>query len=105
MCPFLFHKEHIVVSIQGDSGGGLYCGNRVAGIVSFGATACAHPNYPGVYTNVAYYNSWITSTLTWNNGSHSNIPTPTTRKPSGASTILISVFTITFGVYFAMVLR
>ncbi|KAJ6637746.1 Trypsin-1, partial [Pseudolycoriella hygida] len=42
-------------SCQGDSGGGLYCGNSVAGIVSFGSD-CGHPEFPGVYTNVAYYN-------------------------------------------------
>lgn len=91
--------------MKGDSGGGLYCGNYVAGIVSFGLE-CGSALHPGVYTNIAQYNSWIDSTLVWNGGSHSNIPTPTTRKPgSGASTILVSVYTVAFSVYVVLACR
>lgn len=92
--------------IKGDSGGGLYCGNRVAGIVSFGSD-CGDAMYPGVYTNVAYYNDWINSALTWNNGSHANVPTPTpNRQPnSDASSIMISFYTIVLNVYFVLLFR
>jgi secreted trypsin-like serine protease len=31
----------------------------VAGLVSFGASACGHKSIPGVYTDVASYMDWI----------------------------------------------
>lgn len=61
---------------QGDSGGGLICGIYVAGIVSWGAE-CALENHPGVYTDVALYNSWIDEKIYWA-GDHQDISTPTT---------------------------
>ncbi|XP_037026767.1 trypsin-2-like [Bradysia coprophila] len=88
-------------SCQGDSGGGLYCGNYVVGIVSFGAT-CGDARFPGVYTSIAAYNDWIDSTLVWSGGSHYDIPTP---RPGGASTIFVSLYVIAFGVYIMLVLR
>jgi hypothetical protein len=49
-------------SCQGDSGGPLVYhsrkGPRLVGIVSFGP-GCGLSNTPGVYTDVAYYRSWI----------------------------------------------
>lgn len=46
----------------GDSGGPLlkyeYGKVTIVGITSFGI-GCAHPLYPGVYTNVAKYMDWI----------------------------------------------
>ncbi|XP_075231082.1 trypsin beta-like [Lycorma delicatula] len=45
-------------SCQGDSGGPLVCDNILSGVVSWGFM-CAEPNYPGIYTNVSYYNDWI----------------------------------------------
>ncbi|KAH8412214.1 hypothetical protein KR009_000506 [Drosophila setifemur] len=45
-------------SCQGDSGGPLVSGGHLVGIVSFGGE-CAHPNYPGVYADVAQLKSWI----------------------------------------------
>lgn len=42
----------------GDSGGPLVFGGQLVGIVSFGAE-CAHPDYPGVYADVAELRPWI----------------------------------------------
>ena len=60
-------------SCQGDSGGpimqlveGTY---QQVGIVSTGGTqeqSCAAPNYPGIYTRVSNYQSWITSVMAGN---------------------------------------
>ena len=51
-----------VDSCQGDSGGPLVFDNAgtlyLVGIVSFG-DECARPGFPGVYTRVASYKSWI----------------------------------------------
>ncbi len=47
-------------SCQGDSGGPLIVNNTLVGIVSFG-NGCAKDNYPGVYTKVQNYASWIKS--------------------------------------------
>ena len=43
---------------QGDSGGPLVCNGYLEGIVSWGIS-CANPYFPGVYTKVLNYGSWI----------------------------------------------
>ena len=45
-------------SCQGDSGGPLAINGRLAGIISWGF-GCGIKGKPGVYTEVAYYASWI----------------------------------------------
>jgi secreted trypsin-like serine protease len=55
---------------QGDSGGPLVCedkatehGLTLRGIISWGS-GCGDRNKPGVYTDVAYYLTWIQEHMT-----------------------------------------
>lgn len=49
-----------VDSCRGDGGGPLFCAETqtLYGIVSWGR-GCAEPDFPGVYTEVAPFRSWI----------------------------------------------
>lgn len=55
-CAGRFEGE--IDSCHGDSGGPLVYNNILIGIVSWGY-ACAFENFPGIYTNVAGFYSWI----------------------------------------------
>uniref|UniRef100_A0A8C4S503 trypsin n=1 Tax=Erpetoichthys calabaricus TaxID=27687 RepID=A0A8C4S503_ERPCA len=50
---------------KGDSGGPLVCEGRVYGIVSWGKS-CGEAHYPGVYTAVAQFRTWIDETMEGN---------------------------------------
>ncbi|XP_014216179.1 trypsin epsilon-like [Copidosoma floridanum] len=49
---------------HGDSGSPLVVDDRLAGIVTYGED-CAHPDYPGVYSEIAFFHKWIEERVTF----------------------------------------
>ncbi|XP_073713211.1 polyserase-2-like [Misgurnus anguillicaudatus] len=89
-------------SCQGDSGGPMVSKqNSVwiqSGIVSFGI-GCAQAQYPGVYTRVSKYQSWINQSITTNqpgfitftsNGTDSDLSVSCTSVPATAAPVTVT---------------
>lgn len=49
-------------SCQGDSGGPLFCNGVLAGVIS-GGFECARPRFPGIYSDVVLFRSWILNNI------------------------------------------
>jgi len=79
MCAYASGRD----GCQGDSGGPLFAvgSGKVTGIVSWGE-GCAKKNYPGVYTEIAYFKDWMTTIM----GSWPDTGSGTTKAPATTAT-------------------
>jgi len=85
----------------GDSGGGLICGGRIAGVVSFGF-GCGRQNFPGAYVDVAQFNQWIQECMA-STVPHDEIPRPTPL-PNGSVAKLLSTLALAVWILFQIVI-
>lgn len=69
---------------QGDSGGGMFCKNRLTGIVS-GGEGCARPRKPGIYTDVFFYREWINTAMV-------NAELSPDSRSNSSNTIFVNIF-------------
>ncbi|KAK1799386.1 hypothetical protein P4O66_007616, partial [Electrophorus voltai] len=104
-CTVLWPKADIFLSMQGDSGGPLVVKQGSfwiqGGIVSFGY-GCAWPNFPGVYTRVSQYQSWIDSQISSNQTGFIVFSSNSTGSASLFSlSLALSVLAMTFILFFS----
>lgn len=65
------HFLHVYLYLQGDSGSPLVCrtsedgGFEIAGVVSAGK-GCGTGKYPGIYTQISTYYTWINNVMNSN---------------------------------------
>ncbi|KAK7792305.1 hypothetical protein R5R35_007751 [Gryllus longicercus] len=58
-----FYEQGGADACKGDSGGPLVCNGVLTGLVKSGK-GCGLPHYPGTYTDLRYYWSWIKKVMT-----------------------------------------
>lgn len=59
ICAAGQNEVGFIDSCQGDSGGGLVCDDRLVGIASFGYQCGLSRAFPGVYTDINFFQNWI----------------------------------------------
>ncbi|XP_037933112.1 trypsin alpha-3-like [Teleopsis dalmanni] len=85
ICAAAVDGEGLLSNCGGDSGAPLVCDDALIGIVSWGNGCNFVGPFPGVYTNVTYFNSWIQYTSLELNGGGIEV---TTEHGDGATSVL-----------------
>lgn len=83
--------------LQGDSGGGMLCNNKLTGVVS-GGIGCAMPKIPGVYTDVYFYKKWIKTVILTEEFTNN------LRRSNSSSTIFVNLFWLVATLFSAFLL-